>query len=391
MKISILMPTYNDSNTIIESINSLFTQTYTNFELIVIDDGSNDNTRNVISDFKKKYDKDNKLVYIYEDNKDQLNALKNGLNYVTGEYILVFHSDDLLYDNNILKKMVDYVKQKPELDGIISGLQLIDENNNVIGFQKTKKYINKKYIMPLQLLFLGRNLYVDVVFCKKDVFKTKVYNNYLTWNGPFWLNTYDSKLSMLNIETVDFSFIKYRVFTGNYINSEIGLLNVFNGELRLVLNLMKYYSIPAYQFQYYLYRIFNKLHLNYRPLYFNKETGKKFKILKFIYNKRFTEYDYNNYKYYSSILNFFKNYKKNKRIIYIKNQSIKLYFGSDMRSFNKKMLENKLDNFYKWFLDEVNKGFNKVVVPNKKIYEDIEIVTKFLGIRPYIEIEVRKK
>ena len=61
MKIYILMPTYNDSSTIVYSLDSILSQNYKNYEIIIVDDGSTDDTKKVINNYKKKYDKDNKI------------------------------------------------------------------------------------------------------------------------------------------------------------------------------------------------------------------------------------------------------------------------------------------------------------------------------------------
>ena len=60
-KISVLMPTYNDADTILETLDSLVVQKYDNWELIIIDDGSSDDTKTVIEKYKKKKDKKNKI------------------------------------------------------------------------------------------------------------------------------------------------------------------------------------------------------------------------------------------------------------------------------------------------------------------------------------------
>lgn len=386
MKVSILMPTYNDSNTIEETLLSVFQQTYKDFELIIVDDGSTDNTKQLIQKFKKKNDREDKIKYYFQSNADQLNAIKNASKHITGEYVYILHSDDLLATKDTLKKMINFMKKNSKYDGIIADLITIDGQGNIIGKQKVRKYINKKYVIPMQLLFLGRNIFIDVVFLKKEIFMNRLYNNYLVWNGPFWLNRDD--MTVLNIKKVDFPFLKYRIFEENYINNEIGLLNVTNGEIRLVLKLMKYYNIPFYKLQYYIYRLFCKLHLNYIPFYNCKETKEKYKTLSFIYSKRFENDEYEKYVYYKSILNFFKNYKN--RFIIIDKIPKDIYYGSDMRFFNKLMIEEKLDKFYIKLFEEMDNGFNKIIVANKKIFDGINVVTEFIGIRDYIEIEIRE-
>lgn len=388
MKISVLMPTYNDSESIVETLNSLMKQTYTNWELIIIDDGSTDNTGTIVLGYKKKFDKNNQIIYIKQKNQDQLNAIKNGCQYINGDYVYILHSDDLLSDEYVFEKAINYLEKNKNVDGIISDLVLIDADSNEIGMQKVEKYIKDDYVIPLQLLFLGRNLFVDFAFHRKETFMKNVYENYLNWNGPFWLDV--KKCSMLNIEKVYFSFIKYRVFEGNYINNEIGLLNVINGELRVITNLLKHYNLPFYKIQYYVYALLTKLNLKrlYKPFYQKKETKNKYKILKFVLDKRFGKNQYLRYNNLHSLLLFFKNYKK--RTIYIESVD-EVYLGSDMRSFNKKIVNKTISSFYIELFNEMKAGFNKIVVPDDDIKKKMILILRFLGIDSYVKIRKERK
>ncbi len=271
MIINVLMPTYNDEKTIIDALDSLKNQTYDKWHLTIVNDGSVDGTESLV----KKYIKDNKLdkkiTYIYQDNADQLNALKTGLNSIEDNdgLIFVLHSDDVMADNNVFKKAIEYFNKNKNIDAIISGYNIMNEKSEIVGFQKVKKYTNSFSNIPLMGLWLGRNLFVDVAFWKYKIYKEKVYYNYLTWNTPFWF-CHENELSSLNVSNVDFPFFNYRVFEENYINNEIGLLNVLNGELRTLLLILNKVNIPFYKVQYLLFRISNKLHLNYRVFYSKK-------------------------------------------------------------------------------------------------------------------------
>lgn len=390
MKIYILMPTYNDSSTIVYSLDSILSQNYKNYEIIIVDDGSTDDTKKVINNYKKKYDKDNKIKYIYQENKDQLNALKTACNYIKEENSLVYilHSDDLLDNPDVFKKAINYMKNN-NYDAIISNVDTIDGNGNLSGKIKINKYINKKYIMPLQLLWLGRNLYIDFGFFRTNIFLNQVYNNYLTWNGPFWLDL-DSK-SILNVKNVDFNFFKYRVFEENYINNDLGKLCVINGEIRVVTRLLNYYYIPFYKAQFYMYRLFNKIKINklFRPFYFNKEAKNKREVIKFVLRKRFTDIEIKNNLYLNAIDNFYS--KNTSRTIVIDKipDDLPIYLGSDLRTFNKKIIENKLEEFYVNFLNEMQIGFDKIII-NEKYKEKITNIVKFLSIYGSVEIVFKK-
>lgn len=390
MKIYILMPTYNDSSTIVYSLDSILSQSYKNYEIIIVDDGSTDDTKKVINNYKKKYDKDNKIKYIYQENKDQLNALKTACNHIKEKKSLVYilHSDDLLDNPDVFKKAINYMKNN-NYDAIISNVDTIDGNGNLSGKIKINKYINKKYIMPLQLLWLGRNLYIDSGFFRANIFLNQVYNNYLTWNGPFWLDL-DSK-SILNVKNVDFNFFKYRVFEKNYINNDLGKLCVINGEIRVVTRLLNYYYIPFYKAQFYMYRLFNKIKINklFKPFYFNKEAKNKKEVIKFFLRKRFTDIEITNNLYLNAIDNFYS--KNTSRTIVIDEipDDLPIYLGSDLRTFNKKIIENKLEEFYVNFLNEMQIGFDKIII-NEKYKEKITNIVKFLSIYGSVEIVFKK-
>lgn len=92
MFFSIVTPTYNRANLIGRVYESLSKQTFKDFEWIVIDDGSTDNTKELISEYKKEADFD--IKYIYTPNAGKANALNKSIEYCTGFFYLVFDSDD---------------------------------------------------------------------------------------------------------------------------------------------------------------------------------------------------------------------------------------------------------------------------------------------------------
>lgn len=103
--ISIVMPCYNSSKTIKESIESVIKQTYSNWELIIIDDFSSDGTVEII----KQYEKLGKIKgYFKKENSGVANSRNIGINISTGGYIAFLDSDDL-WENDKLAKQVKYM------------------------------------------------------------------------------------------------------------------------------------------------------------------------------------------------------------------------------------------------------------------------------------------
>ena len=91
--ISIIVPVYNGANYFVECIESILAQTYTNLEIILVNDGSTDNSGNVCDNYAEK---DNRIKVIHKENGGVSSARNAGLNVVTGEYIGFVDSDDYI-------------------------------------------------------------------------------------------------------------------------------------------------------------------------------------------------------------------------------------------------------------------------------------------------------
>ena len=91
-KVTVVIPTYNRAHLIKDAVESVLNQTYQDFELIVIDDGSTDNTREVLAIYKDK------LRYIYQENQGRSAARNHGIKLAQGEYIAFLDSSDYFID-----------------------------------------------------------------------------------------------------------------------------------------------------------------------------------------------------------------------------------------------------------------------------------------------------
>lgn len=385
MKISVLMPTYNDSKYISKTFDSLLNQTYENWELIIIDDGSTDDTREIILKYIEEHNCKEKFKYYYQNNGDQLNALQKGIQYITGEYVYVLHSDDLLYSNTSFSEFVEFEKRNSDYDLYMGNYVVIDELNKITGSKIIQTIKGKRSELATMYLWLGRNIFEDTAYFKSEVYKENVKESYLIWNMPAWINS--SNGGMLKIKNLPFNMFKYRLDGNNYIDNEIGKQNVLNGELRTAIYLMDSYYIPMYSIQYYIYRVLNKLNLKkwFVPIYFNKTEKNKAKIIDFIIRKRFKNgYEHN--KYFNSVYQFYKNQKERIIEIPILSESITIYRGCDIRAFNKALNINELHEFYYWFMEEMCKGFtivkckasDRLKVENLLKFYDIDKVVKII-------------
>ncbi len=142
--ISTIMPTYNRQNLIVEAIESALNQTWTNLELIVIDDGSTDNTKILLS----KYNHDKRFIYIYQNNLGQSVARNRGLKEAKGDFIAFLDSDNVwLLDK--LEKQVEVINKNQDCDIFYGDCISIDEDGieiSRINMPRYSGYITKHLI-----------------------------------------------------------------------------------------------------------------------------------------------------------------------------------------------------------------------------------------------------
>lgn len=95
---SIIIPTYNRANTIIRAVNSVQNQLFQDWELLVVDDGSKDNTAQLV---RSVCSKDNRVKYFYQENAERSTARNYGVSKSSGKYICFLDSDDTYSDNHL--------------------------------------------------------------------------------------------------------------------------------------------------------------------------------------------------------------------------------------------------------------------------------------------------
>ncbi len=123
--VSVVMPAYNHELFVEEAVESVLNQTYTDLELIIINDGSSDNTHARVL----QYD-DPRIRYEYQQNSGSHGAINRGIAIAQGQYISIINSDDVYHCNRI-QTLVE-LSQQDNLDFIITDIGLIDENSDLI-------------------------------------------------------------------------------------------------------------------------------------------------------------------------------------------------------------------------------------------------------------------
>ncbi len=164
--ISIILPTYNNEKTIFDSINSILTQNYRDFELIVINDFSTDNTKHIIQSFN-----DNRIIYL--ENKKNIGGTKSimrGIEKAKGNYIARMDGDDVAIPER-LEVQLNYLTNNPDIDLVASNIILFN-NNKVIGHSNFELYDPKNVNFYLRTFGLPHMTWM----AKAEFFRNFKYN-----------------------------------------------------------------------------------------------------------------------------------------------------------------------------------------------------------------------
>ena len=124
--VSIVIPTYNYGHFIRETIDSILRQTYGNYEIVIIDDGSTDNTKEVLSPYLER------VNYFYQENRGLSAARNQGTRLAKGELILFLDADDFLLPH-MLQEQVAALQKNPDLGFVICGWHTVNETGTVIS------------------------------------------------------------------------------------------------------------------------------------------------------------------------------------------------------------------------------------------------------------------
>lgn len=134
---SIIVPTYNRASLLPHTIASILKQRYENWELIIVDDGSTDNTKELIASYQ-----DNRILYIYQANAERCAARNNGIKHATGQYICFLDSDDTLTES-YLADLYELINAQTRKDLFIITSMKIAEGNSAHISTHNMEEINK--------------------------------------------------------------------------------------------------------------------------------------------------------------------------------------------------------------------------------------------------------
>lgn len=209
-KVSVLLPVYNGEKYLGEAIESVLSQTFADFEFLILDDGSRDGSREIIGKYQKKDRRVRSLPNAK--NLGVEKTLNRGVELARGEYIARIDQDDLWSDAGKLEKQVEFLESHPACAVLGTAQENIDENGKhlqVVKFKETDREIRNV------ILFSNPFAHPSVLIRKKALLELGGYSEEKKYDliddYELWLRL-GTKYELANLPGVS---IKYRVHAGS--------------------------------------------------------------------------------------------------------------------------------------------------------------------------------
>lgn len=171
---SVVIPCYNQGAYLRETIQSVVTSIYPHIEVIIVDDGSKDNSREVANDLAKKFT-DRNIQYIHQNNSGPSKARNHGIRLAKGRYILPLDADDLIA-NNYISEAVTILESRPEVQLVYCEAEKFEGKT---GHWKLRPF-------SLDLLARDNMIFVSGIFRKVDWEKCGGFDENMVWGREDW-------------------------------------------------------------------------------------------------------------------------------------------------------------------------------------------------------------
>ncbi len=213
MKFSVITVCYNSGHTIVDTINSVASQTHRNKEHLIIDGGSTDKTLDVVNKHIS-----NISYFVSEPDHGLYDAMNKGLKKATGDIISIINADDFLRDPNVFDEIALVFKENPEIDVVFGGVELVHPSNLKLPLRSYRLNYFRPWMVKLGIIPPH-----PAVFIRKRVYdRIGVYKQKYSIAADFDLLTRLLVLEKVNYRMVDSTFVTMR--TGGLSNSGLSSL-----------------------------------------------------------------------------------------------------------------------------------------------------------------------
>lgn len=196
--VSIILPVYNCGDFLHESVSSILEQSYSNLQIIIVNDGSTDNSKDILEGFD-----DSRINLISRENKGLIYTLNEALSLCDGKYIARMDGDDISHKERIFEQ-VKYLEKNKDIAVLGCSANVIDMDSIIIGnrFPPRNPKVNKS------LLLFGPTLIHPSVMFNKELIGDDLYydiNAYLAEDYELWLRL-SSKYKISNMKDILFDY-----------------------------------------------------------------------------------------------------------------------------------------------------------------------------------------
>ena len=193
--VSVILPVYNGDDLVALSIESVLNQTYRNFEFIIVDDGSFDNTPAIVDEYAAK---DSRIRVVHQKNQKLPRTLSNGFALARGEFLTWTSADNIMHPD-FLQKLVDEMKKHPQTGMIYANLDLIDEKGEPLTDFGWYPDPTAPDVVRLPQCMLELNTYPDNYIAAAFMYRASVAhaignysaNRYTTEDYDYWMRIND--------------------------------------------------------------------------------------------------------------------------------------------------------------------------------------------------------
>jgi len=196
-KVSVVIPAFNQAAYLVLALESVQNQSYKNLEIIIVDDGSTDNTRQLVLEYAKN---DPRIIYIHQENDRSfgLGSRNWGILNATGDWIALLDQDDIWYPRKI-EDQLNLSIQHPDAGCIFCPVDFIDENGLITGTQN----VADSSVYSYETLLADNKIYVSSgVFKRKLLSKAGLPNEssgYADWSLWLSLSKHTKIISTVNV------------------------------------------------------------------------------------------------------------------------------------------------------------------------------------------------
>lgn len=217
-KITVLIPVYNGMPFVVDAVESVLNQTFQDFELLIINDGSTDGTADFLNSLR-----DNRIRIIHQENRGYLRTINSGFQGASAEWVARLDADDIALSNR-LEKQYEFILAHPNMAAVFSSYRRIGESGKTLG-----TYILKKEVINSPMLY-GFVTH-STMLCNKAAFSSV---------GGYREKAYpedDLDLTLrlqerYKLGVIEAPLIEYRFLTQSFTPNHIGLINFMKRYVR---------------------------------------------------------------------------------------------------------------------------------------------------------------